>query len=293
MVVWEKSMVEGMGSMYGKMKVVERWRGAIGRGCILGLPGKGGFDKGGVGNTIIFMKQIYKNDLTMFATVKDFMGLHGAETSGVPAIGSAVGVLTGLIAQIDAVVTAQGAPLTGIAADKVTVRRSLEDAVFLISQNVAAYADAAGNHTLLREVDISRTGLEVLGAEALDAYAQRVATRAAVPATLSALTGTYGITLGQVTAVTTARTAFAPWVSKPRTARADRAGLTATIPVLIRQGKALLRGQLDRLMGRYRLTNPTLYAAYKTARVIVDRRGAGGTAVGKGAGRNGGQGVGE
>ena len=38
-----------------------------------------------------------------------------------------------------------------------------------------------------------------------------------------------------------------------------------------------LRGQLDPLMSRYRVTNPVLFAAYRTARVMVDRHGAGGT----------------
>ena len=78
-------------------------------------------------------------------------------------------------------------------------------------------------------------------------------------------------------ALATARTAFAPWINKPREASAERSGVTASIPALDRQGKTLLRGQLDPLMNRFRLTNPTLYAGYRAARVIVDRHGAGGT----------------
>ena len=130
-----------------------------------------------------------------------------------------------------------------------------------------ALAAATNNHTLLDEVAISRAGLDHLEADALDAFATRVAARGAT--NLTVLVGTYGITM--------ARTAFAPWVNKPRTALAERAGLTAAIPALVRQGKTLLRGQLDRLMNRYRVSNPAFFAAYRTARAVVDRRGAGGT----------------
>ena len=220
------------------------------------------------------MEQRYDNDLTMLGTVRDFMGNHTTDTAGVPAIPTVVAALTALIAQIDAAGTAQASPLTGIAADKDVSRTVLEEATFVVSEALSALAAATNNNTLRDEVTISRAGLDHLGAEDLDVFATRVAARGGTNQTV--LTGTYGISPAQVTAITTARTAFAPWVNKPRTAVAERAGQTATIPGLIRQGKLLLRGRLDRLMNRFRLTNPTLYAGYRTARAIVDRHGAGG-----------------
>ena len=221
------------------------------------------------------MEQRYDNVFAMFVTVKDFMGAHTADTTGVSAIPTLLTSLGSLITQIDAANTAQATPLTGIATDKEVVRTALEEAVFLVSSSLSALASAANNNTLLDEVDISRTGLDKLSAEDLDVYATRVAARGAT--NQSALTGTYGITLTQVTTITTARTAFAPWIEKPRTAVAERSGQTASIPGLVRQGQTLLRAQLDRIMVRYRLTNPSFYAAYLTARVVVDRHGAGGT----------------
>lgn len=221
------------------------------------------------------MKQTYENDFSMFSTVRDFMNLHTAETAGVPAIATVVTALSSLITQMDAAATSQASPLTGIADDKEAVRTTLEEAVFTLSEPLSALAAAANNNTLLEEVTISRSGLDRLSAENLDIWATRVAARAATNQTV--LTGTYGISLAQVTAITTARTAFAPWINKPREATAERSGVTASIPALDRQGKTLLRAQLDPLMNRFRLTNPTLYGGYRGARVIVDRHGAGGT----------------
>ena len=80
------------------------------------------------------MEQRFDNDLTMFKTVRDFMGNHVADTTGVPAIPAAVTALSGLIAQMDAAALAQAAPLTGIADDKDVVRTTLEEAAFLVSE---------------------------------------------------------------------------------------------------------------------------------------------------------------
>ena len=211
----------------------------------------------------------------MAKTVRDLLGNHAADVAGVPAIPAAVSELTALIGQIDAAALAQATPLTGIADDKDVVRTALEEAVFLVSEALSALASATNNNTLLQEVDYSRPSLDDLSAEGLDDVAARVAARATTNQTV--LTGTYGISPTQVAAIATARTNFAPWMNKPRTAAAERAGQTATIPGLARQVKLLLRGRLDRLMNRFRLTNPVLLAAYRTARVVVDRHGPGGT----------------
>jgi len=221
------------------------------------------------------MKQTYDNDKAMFETVRDFMNGHTTETASIPAIVSTVSELSALITQIDNVMTAQSTPLTGITQDKEALRTALEEAVFAVSEPLAALAAATNNNTLLAEVEISRSALDDLSADAVDAFATRVATRATTNQTV--LTGQYGVSIAQVAAITSARTAFAPWVNKPRTAISERAGQTATIPVLIRQGKALLNTRLDRLMNRFRTTNPTLHAAYRVARTIVDRRAKNGS----------------
>jgi hypothetical protein len=91
----------------------------------------------------------------------------------------------------------------------------------------------------------------------------------------------YGVTSGMITAITTARGEFADVVNDPRSAIVERKAHTQSVPAIVRDVKTrILRGQLDRLMNRFRLTNPTLYAGYRAARVIVDRRGGGGNGGG-------------
>jgi len=51
--------------------------------------------------------------------------------------------------------------------------------------------------------------------------------------------------------------------SAPRTALAGRAGVTNTLPDCIRNTTSLLRNRLDKLMTRFKKTNPEFYAAIK------------------------------
>jgi hypothetical protein len=64
--------------------------------------------------------------------------------------------------------------------------------------------------------------------------------------------------------------------SAPRTAIAGRAGETGTLPEEISGTTSLLRNRLDKLMTKFKKSQPEFYAGYRSARVIVDRGGSGG-----------------
>jgi hypothetical protein len=62
----------------------------------------------------------------------------------------------------------------------------------------------------------------------------------------------------------------------PRTAIAGRAGETDAQPVLVANVTSILRNRLDKQMTKFKKSHPEFYAAYRSARVIVDRGGSGG-----------------
>ena len=82
---------------------------------------------------------------------------------------------------------------------------------------------------------------------------------------------------------TTASPAKAPaGLAKAPASRKKRAASLKKTPAKLAEAPAKaanhpLRGQLDPLMNRYRLTNAAFFAAYRTARALVDRHGGGGT----------------
>jgi hypothetical protein len=63
----------------------------------------------------------------------------------------------------------------------------------------------------------------------------------------------------------------------PRTAVVDRSSQTTTLPDKIAGVTSILRNRLDKLMTRFKKSNPEFYAGYLAARVIVDRGGGNGS----------------
>jgi hypothetical protein len=58
---------------------------------------------------------------------------------------------------------------------------------------------------------------------------------------------------------------------KPRTVTAVRSAETESLASLIRDANGILRNEIDRLVNLFRRSNPKFVAAYRSARVIVDR----------------------
>ncbi len=55
---------------------------------------------------------------------------------------------------------------------------------------------------------------------------------------------------------------------------AGRSGETDTLPDKIANVTSILRNRLDKVMTRFKKSDPEFYAAYQSARVIVDRGGS-------------------
>ena len=71
--------------------------------------------------------------------------------------------------------------------------------------------------------------------------------------------------------------AFNTALTRPRQIRSNIKGATDQIPALITAADRIAERQLDRLMERFKATNPDFYSAYQVARVIVDAGGGVGT----------------
>lgn len=72
------------------------------------------------------------------------------------------------------------------------------------------------------------------------------------------------------TALNALRASFLAVKNAPRTAIAGRAGATATLPDLIDQANTLLRDRLDKLVTKFRASQPEFVAGYRSTRVVVD-----------------------
>ncbi len=81
----------------------------------------------------------------------------------------------------------------------------------------------------------------------------------------------YGVTAEQVTELQTSLDDFTARIGKPRVIRNQAFAAIKMIDALIDEARDLLNNKLDKLMLRFRYSDPEFYDAYTRARTIVDR----------------------
>lgn len=135
----------------------------------------------------------------------------------------------------------------------------------------AALGAANGDVNFAAQVEWTLASLDKLADNVLEETGTRIG--ALATANLVALAD-YGITQAEVDALAAQRGEFHDTKTAPREAVAGRAGETKTLPEKITGVTSLLRNCLDKLMTRFKRTEPEFYQSYLSARVIVDRGGA-------------------
>ena len=215
------------------------------------------------------------NRTDMFNTVSAYMENNKAIWSMVKAILDTVGDLNNGIAAIDEAGRKQQTPTSGATDEKANVRLSLEEKILEIADLLAAHAEQKSNANLAAQVEFSLSSLDKLTDDELEETGKSVS--ALGTANLAALAD-YAVTAADLTALDVLTTRFHNVKSAPRTAVAGRAGVTNTLPDLISSTTSIVRNRLDKLMTRFKKTQPQFYAGYQSARVIVDRGGGGGAA---------------
>lgn len=208
------------------------------------------------------------NRTEMFNTVAAIMLANNTAWNGTPAIVQAVGELNTNIAAIGTKVGSQQTPITGAAAQKENARNGLEGKIHEIADQIAALAAQGGDANLAAQVNLTPSALDQMPDDALEETGQRIA---ALAGGLAAALVAYGVTAQDLEDLGNMITEFHSMKTAPRTAIAGRAAQTSTLPDLLAQTTSLLRNRLDKLMTRFKKSNSVFFAAYATARVIVDR----------------------
>lgn len=208
----------------------------------------------------------------MFKTVRTYMNDNAAVWNALPAAVTAVNDLSAGIDSLNDAVQQQEDTTTGITLDKAALRDALEDRIREVGDAIYAYASTVGNNSLAAQVAVTASELDTMSEQRVDDVATRVFDGGT--AELANL-GPYGVTQPKLDALDQARQDFQAAKGNPRSEIGEKAGLTATLPQMIRDVKTILRTRLDKLMTAFRLGNPPFYAGYQSARVIVDLAGPG------------------
>jgi len=207
------------------------------------------------------------NQVTMGRTVSAYMAEHNAVWSTMPPLQAAMTEVEAKLGEIN-IAAAQHETPQGATADKAEARDALEDVVFLMCEALGVLAHTNGDNDLAALTDVTATSLDRMSGEELSNRGAAVLAQANAHKTeLQPLQ----VTQANIDELNEALADFNTAKTGPRTATADRAALTKSLPKLVRELLQILRKKVDRMVNLFKRSNPDFVAGYETARVIVDR----------------------
>ena len=215
------------------------------------------------------MNQDQDNTTTMFETTNKHLDDNKTIWQTMPAMVDAVNrVETGLAA----IREKQGdqAP-TGDTLVKKNARDDAEDRAIVIGGMLAAFAAKTNDPALAAKVDFDKSQLDRMAVSKLIIALKAVQT--AATANAAVLASDYLVTAGDVTDFGAAITKLDGLKDAPRNAQVERKVATMSLPDAIAYVRSIYRNEIDKMMQKFKATQPDFYQGYFAARVIIDRPG--------------------
>lgn len=209
--------------------------------------------------------------LKMLITTRDVLDNFKTLWLAIVAFVTARAAFGAAIDNIQAQELKQSGTTTGTTEDKHTARVDMCNAAAMVGGAVAAYADTQNNHELFTTVDFSAPDL--LHQTEQDCATNCNAILNAATANLAAIVPAKSLAQTDLDDLKAKIADFNTALTRPRQTRTITKGATDQIPLAIAAADRIAERQLDRLMERFRVSNPDFYSAYNVARVIVDAGG--------------------
>ncbi len=211
------------------------------------------------------------NRLDMYIVVNNFYLSNQATIDLVPARATAFGQLGTNITTINGLVGGQSLTTTGVTQDKSALRLILDNITSTTLASARAWALSVGNNTLAEEFNHSFSEIQKIKDDTVQGFCEYRITL--INDNLPAMAD-FGIDAAAVTQWTDALSAYVAMLESPREAVNTRHLNTVALKDVFSQTSDLFNEQLDPLMLVFKLSDPDLYAAYKQARIIIDRKGS-------------------
>jgi hypothetical protein len=165
----------------------------------------------------------------------------------------------------------QAGTTTGGTEDKHTDRAAMCDAAVVVGGAVAQWAETQGNHELYTSVDYSAAQLIHLPEQECATVCQNILN--AGIANLAAMAAGQTLAQTDLDDLQEKINQSNKSLTRPRQLRTKISGATGQLPGLITAADRIAERQLDKLMEKFKTTQPDFYAAYQVARVIVSQGG--------------------
>lgn len=213
------------------------------------------------------MKKNQNTKLPMNLTVQKVCRDNQSIWIGIPAFETAFNEFESLQEKISNTLGKQGSNIKGVTQDKTAVRKALADITLEVARALFAYASDKNDLSLKARADVTGSDLEhTRGSETL-AICQTVFNEVQ---TLTDQLVSYGITQNEMNDFMNIIDAFSTLLPAPRTAISERKGATDELAKLFAKTDHILKEKLDKLILKFKISNPEFYRLYFDARIIVD-----------------------
>ncbi len=214
----------------------------------------------------IKMNQSQINRTEMFEAVNAQLDAQAAIWSPVPVIGSYKLTLIAIIEGIKQLALEQEASQVFISQSIGQIKRQISAKLDILDDTLTAYAEDTDNPALLAKANNSESDYYRLTHEDFEIKAKNV---------LDLLDkhvpdmGDYGLTPEQIEDAKLSLNSFQEKRGKPRAYQVASRVATTGLDGLFKEATVLL-GRLDKVMKRYKRSNPAFYNGYLAARTIID-----------------------
>lgn len=215
------------------------------------------------------MTQDQDNITTMFETTNVVLQKNNAAWSGMPAFVAAVTEATEGTAAIRQKQADQEG--TGETEAKQNARDKVEEQALVIGSQLSALAAATNDPLLEGKVAYDKSTMDKMAVSDLITAAKSIATAAGDKAAV--LASDYGISATDLSEFSGAIKDLGDVKDAPRQAVVDKKVATMSLPDAITHVRKIYRNRIDKMMTKFKKSDPDFYAAYFAARIIIDRTG--------------------
>ena len=211
------------------------------------------------------MENNLENRLSMYQKVQFYLTHHADETAAIPMVASLQTDLDDQVNTVLTLATIVDTDITGYTVDKQSKRSLLTQKILKLSTAIVAFASVNGNSILAEKCDESLRDMGVMRDNDFYTFSQLII-REATP--IMTDLAPFGVLPADLTAATAASEVYLANIQSPRGQINERGKALADLEKEMENTNDLLRNRLDKVMGIFQASNPSLHVGYLGARSI-------------------------
>ena len=225
-----------------------------------------------------------ENKVSTYAGLNVVLAQNEPKWQSLTAFVASVTLFRNGLDNINAIAQTRNSSTKGVTADKQSARDTMTLAALEVAGAVSAYGSDIGSHELQGKVDYTESDLRRTRDSELTTVCQGI--HDAAQSVLANLAD-YGVTAQTLTDLQSKITGYHGTVGKPASVKSVKQAAGTSLDSAIDEVDKVLEEKMDKLMPKFRASEPDFFNAYFAARSIVDNAASRPAKNGNGNGNGG------